>query len=1072
MNLDSLSFTLSQISYLVANLTKKNFKQSAQELSHLVTSYGLEADRHLLRCLFSHIDFSAEGSKSSSSKDFHQIQLLVQECVALLTKPTLISNLCYALDNPLHHQKTLKPSTQLFSQLSKVLKLTPVQEVAFGLALRHSTNPDTQNFATQFVKQKLPDLIRSYIDTESSSSQQEGGLHDATPEVLHLILTNLLFGPKDQFGITPETGDAFLKNLRRDFPRELVPVVLAPLLYPYKPDLLMDKVNQDNTTMTNTMLDGNNLADLIMEIGYGFCSSVEECRNNLVNLGGRDISPGTVARIFGMMVRTHTGLEEQVALQNIQTPASFWNSGGDSGSKEKGSTDSNHPVTWNIEIFVQTIKELVPNLVWKDVIVELDHPEFVVKDRQGLNVLFTGLRLGLQNQVFHPEMFPVDCIYRHWKSAESQFSLIQQILKNSDIFCFADYPFHSVPVDILKAPPENDNKEITTWRSLDLVETLLYLSDRGLYAQVQEMFKIPIQHCPDVLVLALIHINPPISVLRQDLLTNLIPIFLGNHPNSAIILHHAWHSQNISIRQIIMHAMADWYVRGESDQTKLSRILDVAQDLKALSLLLNAQSFPFIIDLACLASRREYLKLEKWLTDKIREHGESFISACVKFLQRRCPQIMGNSVKEENLPKSAQLPPETLTTMLACLQGCAGSVAQDLSETILTMVANCSIMLSKPRPPPPGVLRTHRGIDPAFNPSSLGGQLFSGNQVQQVDPLANISSSLANINLAGAPAGMGPPSSSAFNLTGGLGPLVSAPGSPSRLMGPAAPGPSQSPFPMIPLGSQLQHSAPVGAQVGPGPAGTSLVAGVGVSAIGALSQRMGPQSGVEKSRLGDATTNLFPEMSQNVSKEIEDEANSYFQRIYNHPPHPTLSIDEVLEMLKKFQDSPNKREREVFNCMLRNLFEEYRFFPQYPEKELQITAQLFGGIIERGLVSSYMVLGLALRFVLDALRKPYNSKMYYFGIAALDKFKSRLKDYHKYCEHVAAIQHFPEFPQHLIEYVEYGLQSQEPPNRPQELIHASMIPRFQTQLCSSSAITPTDELTAKELRHMNPMRCM
>lgn len=46
-----------------------------------------------------------------------------------------------------------------------------------------------------------------------------------------------------------------------------------------------------------------------------------------------------------------------------------------------------------------------------------------------------------------------------------------------------------------------------------------------------------------------------------------------------------------------------------------------------------------------------------------------------------------------------------------------------------------------------------------------------------------------------------------------------------------------------------------------------------------------------------------------VSKEIEDEANSYFQRIYNHPPHPTLSIDEILDLLKKFQDSPHKRER-------------------------------------------------------------------------------------------------------------------------------------------------------------------
>jgi hypothetical protein len=33
---------------------------------------------------------------------------------------------------------------------------------------------------------------------------------------------------------------------------------------------------------------------------------------------------------------------------------------------------------------------------------------------------------------------------------------------------------------------------------------------------------------------------------------------------------------------------------------------------------------------------------------------------------------MGNTVKEENLPKSAQLPHETLKTMLASLQGCAG----------------------------------------------------------------------------------------------------------------------------------------------------------------------------------------------------------------------------------------------------------------------------------------------------------------------------------------------------------------------------------------------------------------
>lgn len=37
-------------------------------------------------------------------------------------------------------------------------------------------------------------------------------------------------------------------------------------------------------------------------------------------------------------------------------------------------------------------------------------------------------------------------------------------------------------------------------------------------------------------------------------------------------------------------------------------------------MLLNSLPFAFVIDLAALASRREYLKLDKWLTDKIREH--------------------------------------------------------------------------------------------------------------------------------------------------------------------------------------------------------------------------------------------------------------------------------------------------------------------------------------------------------------------------------------------------------------------------------------------------------------------
>lgn len=44
-----------------------------------------------------------------------------------------------------------------------------------------------------------------------------------------------------------------------------------------------------------------------------------------------------------------------------------------------------------------------------------------------------------------------------------QLSFIQHSLMNPDVFCFADYPCHTVAIDILKAPPEDDNREIATW---------------------------------------------------------------------------------------------------------------------------------------------------------------------------------------------------------------------------------------------------------------------------------------------------------------------------------------------------------------------------------------------------------------------------------------------------------------------------------------------------------------------------------------------------------------------------------------------------------------------------------
>ena len=535
-------------------------------------------------------------------------------------------------------------------------------------------------------------------------------------------------------------------------------------------------------------------------------------------------------------------------------------------------------------------------------------------------------------------------------------------------------------------------------------------------------------------------INPPLTNFRTELLISNLQVFLASHPNSNVILTHAWHSQTFNLKMIVIHAMTEWYskaIPGDgSEHARLSRILDIAQDLKALSVMLSAKAVPFVIDLAVLASRREYLNLDKWLTDQMREHGEPFVKAVVQYLQRKLPAIMGGPngpLKEEHL-SMANFPFESLPVILFSLQSMTSTMpmSPEVKETIMTMIQNSQRIISQSRtsqppiqqvPPPPGVLRPPGraeqvpvGAPVRPTPRQASGNMLPPSTMFPGDPMAGLASQFGNsLNFPPSSQGSMPPSSSsAFSLPNALGPLISgaggAPGSPNRVFGVAPPvanmeSGSSSPYHQL----------------------NDLIRAPTSSAA----SESGMSTGLEQIRAGISNIgNLFPESSGTISKEVEDEANSYFQRIYNHPPNPTLTIDEVLDLLKKFQDSNVQRERDVFNCMIKNLFEEYKYFPQYPEKELHITAQLFGGIIEHGLVSM-IPLGLALRFVLDTVRKASDTKMYYFGIAALDRFKARLKDYPQYCQHVSCLPHFKDFPPHLVEWIEHGARSQAPPNKPQ-----------------------------------------
>jgi hypothetical protein len=132
---------------------------------------------------------------------------------------------------------------------------------------------------------------------------------------------------------------------------------------------------------------------------------------------------------------------------------------------------------------------------------------------------------------------------------------------------------------------------------------------------------------------------------------------------------------------------------------------------------------------------------------------------------------------------------------------------------------------------------------------------------------------------------------------------------------PAAPGGQQQQ-----QQQQQQQAAPKQVQpVASAPAGAAGGGGAAAAAAAGGGQT-GNQPGVSSGAGGGG-----PQRSQYASEDIEEEANSYFQKIYTNQH----SIEEVVNMLRSFKTSESQREQEIFACMVHNLFDEYRFFPKY-----------------------------------------------------------------------------------------------------------------------------------------------
>lgn len=165
----------------------------------------------------------------------------------------------------------------MVGQVAKLTGINKLCECIFALAVTHSSHPELRQSARENLRSSLPDLLDSYLGHNSATAAAASGLHEISFDLLQYLLCCL------REYVTPQLESQFLRKLREEFPREAVPLVLAPLLYRNATTTTTTttaaaKSNDDddetdaeeettNTNTTNTSSWSSSNADNLNEVG-------------------------------------------------------------------------------------------------------------------------------------------------------------------------------------------------------------------------------------------------------------------------------------------------------------------------------------------------------------------------------------------------------------------------------------------------------------------------------------------------------------------------------------------------------------------------------------------------------------------------------------------------------------------------------------------------------------------------------------------------------------------------------------------------------------------------------------
>ncbi|KAH7889967.1 Not1-domain-containing protein [Phlebopus sp. FC_14] len=625
-----------QIVFLLSTLTEENFERNQLEIRSLSEQHGLDTYLHFIRRLIVHSQGRLSSSAPPSAFDTSTaltFRLLIQETQRLARDPFLADRFRDGIDkgegDVFRHFDLLRFVDRVSLRHLERLVLT-------SSIVASSTRKELATQAATLIRLNFEEAVLSLCQHPSFDHA------DLSPQQVAKLMSNLLSEPTSENPVLDATQrQALILAAQAKYGPEIV----TPILQRIFPTLSLPP--------------GTSLVQALIQLGPEITGDADTVRALLLRFGISDASPPRDPQVVEIM----------------STLARLASEG---------------TILCDVGVLVRALNSFPVKLNWANVIKAFDWP-----DRHGVDTATLKLLIAiLLNCPRSAEPHAVTGFWGTWSNSLYQLKLLDALLSlPADTFNFVSLPGRRIVTveDMAAASPTIKslaaNVQGHTWNSLDLFEVLVRLADSDnpdVRNCVREMLDKALKISAELVHMGLLQVpDPRWNDIRLEYSRKLLAMFLAGHPNHQLVFMRLWQIESTYLTD----AFRDFY---DESPLNITRILDVAQDLKILEDLLEVRPFTFGLDVAALASRREYLNLDKWLADNVTTHGAEFLRSMIVFLEAKMESEKVSRMSDPAVDsRTMPLSPQTIAIFLRTLRNNSAKMSREDIDYCLEVRNTC-----------------------------------------------------------------------------------------------------------------------------------------------------------------------------------------------------------------------------------------------------------------------------------------------------------------------------------------------------------------------------------------------